>query len=168
MFLGDGRVERTRKRDMRGDGTNDHEKPGHKRISCASQFTIPDRTGTSPDLARTYTYTRSSQPNQGSRTPDFSYPLVFSTLCSSSSPSLSVSSTTLPSSQNTELCHPSLPLHAMITCWHRVQHMPNAALTSHSIHRRQHSPGTACTKFSIHPRLFVFPSFWWLLVDPWM
>jgi len=42
--------------------------------------------GTSPDLACNYTDTRSSQSNQASRTPDWSYPLVFSTLFSSSSP----------------------------------------------------------------------------------
>jgi len=68
-----------RKREMRGDGGNDHEKLGLKRISCASQFTIPDTAGTSADPAFNYTDTRSSQPNQVSRTPDFSYPLVFST-----------------------------------------------------------------------------------------
>ena len=66
MFLGDGR----------GDGTNHHEKLGLKRISCASQFTNPDTAGTSPDPACNNTDMRSSQPNQASRTPAFSYPLV--------------------------------------------------------------------------------------------
>jgi len=41
---------------------------------------------TSPDPARTNTETRSSQLNQASRTPDFSYPLVSSISFSSSSP----------------------------------------------------------------------------------
>jgi len=36
-------------REMRGDGENHHEKLGLEIISCASQFTIPDTTGTSPD-----------------------------------------------------------------------------------------------------------------------
>jgi len=36
---------------MRGDGANHHEKLGLKRLSCESQFTIPDTAGTSPDLA---------------------------------------------------------------------------------------------------------------------
>jgi len=76
VFLGDGR----------GDGTNHHEKLGLKRLSCASQFTIPDTAGTSPDPACNNADTRCSLPNQASRTPDFSYPLVSSTLFSSSSP----------------------------------------------------------------------------------
>jgi len=150
---------RTRKREMRGDGGNHHEKLGLKRISCASQLTIPDTAGTSPDPACNYTDTRSSQPNQASRTPDFSYPLVSSTSFSSSSPSLSFSFTTLPSSQNTKSSHPSLSLHAMIMSLHRVQHTPSTAYTEYSIHRVQHTPSTAYTGYSIHPRLFVFPSF---------
>jgi len=43
---------------MRGDGGNHHEKLGLKRISCATQFTIPDMTGTPPDPACNYTDTR--------------------------------------------------------------------------------------------------------------
>jgi len=62
----------TRKRVIRGDGGNHYEKLGLKRISCASQFTIPDRAGTSPDPAGNHTDTRCSKPNQASRTPDFS------------------------------------------------------------------------------------------------
>jgi len=58
----------TRKREIRGDGGNHHEKLGHKRVSCASQLTIPDTAGTRPDPACDYTYTRSSKPNQASRT----------------------------------------------------------------------------------------------------
>ena len=57
---------------MWGDGGNHHEKLGHKRISCASQLTIPDMAGTSPDPACNYIDTRSSKPNQASRTPYFS------------------------------------------------------------------------------------------------
>jgi len=82
VFVGDGRVEDEKER----DGTNHLEKMGLKRISCASQFTIPGMAGTSPDPACNNTDTRSSQPNQPSRTPDFSYPLVSSTSFSSSSP----------------------------------------------------------------------------------
>jgi len=65
-------------------------------------------------------------------------------------PSLVVSSTTLPSSQNSKLNHPSVSLHAMIMSSHQVQYPPS----------------TAYTKYSIHPRLFVFPSFSQLRVDP--
>jgi len=39
-------------------------------------------------------------------------------------PSVSFSSTSQPSSQNTKLSHPSLSLHGMIMSWHRVQHPP--------------------------------------------
>jgi len=75
-------------------------------------------------------------------------------------PSLSFSSTTQPSSQNTKLNHPSLSLHAMIMSSHRVQHTPSTAHTEY-----KHTQSTAYTKY---PRVFVFPSFWWLWVNPWM
>jgi len=44
-------------------------------------------------------------------------------------PSLSSSSTTHPSSQNTKLSHPTLSLHDMIMSWHRVLHTPSTAST---------------------------------------
>jgi len=104
----------TRKREIRGDGGNHHEKLGLKRISCASQFTIPDTAGTSPDPAGNNTNTRSSKPNQASRTPDFSGPLVSSTSFSSSSP-ISLSRPQLyHHCKNTKLSHPSLSPHAII------------------------------------------------------
>jgi len=77
---------RTRKREMRGYGGNHHQKLGLKIISCASQLTIPDTAETSPDPVCHHTDTRPSQPTLASRTPDYSYPLVFSTSFSSSSP----------------------------------------------------------------------------------
>jgi len=126
---------------MRGDGGNHHENLGLKRILCVSERTIPETAGTSPDPACNYADTRSSQPNRASRTPDFSYPLVSSTSLSSSSPSLSFSSTTLPSLQNTKLSHFSLSLHVMIMSLHRVQHTPSTG-----IHRVQHTPITASTQ----------------------
>jgi len=93
---------------------NHHEKLGLKKISCASQFTIPDPAGTSPDPAGNYTDTRSSKPNQACRTPDFSYPLV-SSISFPSSSSISLSSPQLyHHRKNTKLSHPSLSLHAMI------------------------------------------------------
>jgi len=48
-------------------------------------------------------------------------------------PSLSFSSTTQPSWQNTKLSHPSLSLHDMIMSWHRVQHTPSTASTQHCL-----------------------------------
>jgi hypothetical protein len=111
---------RTRKREMRGYGGNRQEKVELKRSSWVSQFTIPDTAGTRPDPACNYTDTRSSQPDQACCTDDYSYsyPPYRTHL---DPPSLSFSSTTPPSSQNTMLSHPSLSLHAMIMSQHRVQ-----------------------------------------------
>ena len=95
---------------MRGDGGNHHEKLGLQRISCGTQFDIPDTAGTTPDPAGKNTDTRSSKPNQASRTPDISYLLISSISFPSSSP-ISLS---LPTLQNTKLSHPYLSLHAMI------------------------------------------------------
>jgi len=65
-------------------------------------------------------------------------------------PSLSFSSTTLPSSQNTQLSHPFVSLHVMIMIWHRVRHPPSTTYTKYNIHREQHTPSKAYTKYSIH------------------
>jgi hypothetical protein len=65
-------------------------------------------------------------------------------------PSLSFSSTTLLSSQNPKLSHPSLSGHVMIMSWHRVSHTPSTAYTEYSIHRVQHTPSTAYNEYSIH------------------
>jgi len=77
---------RMRKREMRGDGTNHHEKLVLYRILCAGQFTISNTAGTCPDLACIHTDTRSSQPNKACYTSDFSYRLVSSMSFSSSFP----------------------------------------------------------------------------------
>jgi len=66
------------------------------------------------------------------------------------SPSLSFSSTTLLSSQNTKLSHPSLSCHVMSMSWHWVEHTPSTAYTEYSIHRVQHTLCTAYTQYSIH------------------
>ena len=55
---------------MRGEGGKHHEELGLKRISCTSQFTIPDMAGTTPDPAGKNTDMRFSKSNQASRTPD--------------------------------------------------------------------------------------------------
>ena len=77
---------RTRKGEMGGNGGNHHEKLGHKKISCGSQFTIPDTAGTSHDPAHNITDMRSSKPNQANQNSDFSYPFISSISFSSSSP----------------------------------------------------------------------------------
>jgi hypothetical protein len=135
---------RMRKREMRGHGGNHHEKLELKRISCGSQFAIPNMAGTSSDPVCINTNTWSSQSNQARCTPNLSYPLVFYTSFSSSFPFLSLSSSTLPSSQNTKLSHPSLFLHAIIISWHWVQ-----TYTEYSIHWVQHPPKIVCLPFSL-------------------
>jgi len=84
VFLGDGWVGNKMERDEKRWCKSLLE-TGTKRIFCASQFTIPDTAGTSPDLPCNYTNTRSSHPNWASCTPDFSYALISCTSFSSSS-----------------------------------------------------------------------------------
>jgi len=76
-------------------------------------------------------------------------------------PSPSFSSTTLPSSQNPKLSHPSLSLHTMIMSWHWVQpfteykHIPSTtihrvqAYTKYSILWVQHPPKIVCLPFIV-------------------
>jgi len=145
---------RTRKREMRGYAGNHHEKLGLKRISCVSQLTISDTAGMSPNPACNYSDTRSSQPNQTSRTLDFSYQLVSSISYSSSS---SISLFLVHNS--TIIAEHKVHLSFSISPCHDHELTPSTAYTEYSIHRVQHTPSTAYTKYSIHPRLFVFPLF---------
>jgi len=163
VFLGDGR----------GDGTNHHEKLGLKRISCASEFTILDTAGTSPDPACNNTDRRSSQPNQASRTPDFSYQLVSSTSFSSSSPIslFLIQISTIIAEHKVKSFLSISPWHdhelTPSTAYseysiHLVQHTPSTAYTEYSIHRVQHTPSTAYTEYSIHrvqhtPKIVCLP-----------
>jgi len=135
---------KTRIREMKGDEGNHYEKQELKRISHASQFTIPNSAGMSPDPVCNYTDTRSSHRNQARRTPDFSYPLVSSTSFSSWSPISLFLFTTLTSLQNTKLSYPSLSLHVMIMSWHWVHHPPSTAYTEYSVHR---VPNIVCLPF---------------------
>jgi len=135
---------RMRKREMRGDERNHLEKPGLKRISWASQFNIPDTACTSPDLACNYTHSRSSQPSQANRTPDFPYQLVSSTSFSSSS------SISLFHVHNSNII---------------IEHKVELSLSISPCYNHELTPSTAYTEY---PTLFVFPSFSWLRVDPWM
>jgi hypothetical protein len=63
---------------MRGNGGNHHEKLGLERISCASQLTIPDTAGTTPDPVGENTDTWSIKSNQACCRTDFPYLLVSS------------------------------------------------------------------------------------------
>jgi len=122
---------------MGGDGGNHHEKLRLKRIPYASQLTIPDMAGTTPDPAVKYTDTRCSKPNQASRTPDFSHPLVSSIFVPISIPHLSFSTIIeehkVKSSLSISPCHD----HELTL---------STAYTEYSIHRVQHTPSTAYTQ----------------------
>ena len=122
-------------------GVKNHEKLGLKRIRCASQFNIPDTSGTNPDPACDHTDMRSSKLNEVSRTL-ISHIRSYPPHCSHHHPpSLYFSSTTLPSSQNTMLSHPSPSSHALIMSRHRLQ-----AYTKYNIHPVQRTPSTASTQ----------------------
>jgi len=111
-------------------------------MSCASQLTIPDMAGTSPDPARTNTDTRSSQPNQASHTPYFSYPLVSSISFSSSSP---ISLFLVHNS--TIIAEHIVNSSLSIFSWHDHELTPSTAYTEYSIHRVQHPPKIVCLPF---------------------
>jgi hypothetical protein len=132
----------TRKREIRGDRRNHHEKLGLERILCASQLTIPDTAGTSPDQAGNYTETRSSKPNEASRAPDFSQPLVSSIFSHLHPPSLFVLSTSLPSSHEHKV-ESSLS----ISPCHNHELTLSAAYTKYSIHQVQHTHRIVCCPF---------------------
>ena len=103
---------RTRKREMRGYEGNHHEKLRLKRISCASQFTIPDTAGTSIDLAWNNTSTSSSKPHQTGCTTDFPYPLIITSFSSSSPiPLCLVHMSTLITEHKVKSSLSSLPCH---------------------------------------------------------
>jgi len=137
----------TRRREMRGKRTNHHEKMGLKRMWGAIPFTISDTAGTSPDPVCGNTDTRSSQPNQASRTPAFSYPLISSISFSSSSP----------------ICL-FLVHNATIIAEHKVKSSltispchDHELTRSTSMHRVPHTWSTAYMEYSIHPRVFSRP-----------
>jgi len=135
----------TRKREIRGDGGNHHEKLGLREFRVWVNWPSPIRQERVP-IRRLITPIR-GLPNPIRQVVPLishirSYPPYRSHL---HPPSLSFSSTTQPSSQNTNLIHPSLSLHAIIISWHQVQHTPSTAYTEYSIHRVQHTQSTAST-----------------------
>jgi len=142
----------TRKREIRGDRGNHHEKLWRKRILCVSQFAIPDTASTSCNPAGKtpiwgllhpirQVITQISQVR--------SYPPYCSHL---HPPSLSVLSTTLPSLQEHKV-KSSLS----ISPWHHHELTPSTAYADHSIHLVQHTPSTAYTEYSIY-RVQLTPS----------
>ena len=173
---------RTRTIEMRGGGGNCPEEWGLKRISCASQLTIADTAGTSPNPACNNTYKRSPKPNQTCHTPDFSYPLISSISVSSLSPislflvhhSIIIAEHKVKLSLSISPCDD--PELALNTAYAKYKQTLSTAYTEYSIHQStaytkvQHTPkysihqSTAYTKvqhipkYSIHARLIVFHS----------
>jgi len=133
---------RTRKREMRRYGGNHHEKLGLRRISCASQFTIPDTAGMSPDPQCNYSDTRSSQPDQAIRTPNFSYSLISSTSFSSSSP---ISLFLLHNF--TIIAKHKVKSSLSISPCHDHEFTPRRAYTEYSVQCVQHPPTIVCLPF---------------------
>jgi len=129
---------------MRGDGASHHEKLGLKRISCASQLTIPDTAGTSPDLGCIINDTRSSQPNHVSRTPDFTYRLVSSTSSSSSShiSLILVHNSTIIAENKVKSSLSISPCHNQVLTL-------STPYTEYSIHHVQHTRSTSSTQESL-------------------
>ena len=123
---------------MRSDGGHDHEKLGL--TDCCVWVNIP-----SPIRQLQVAIWRVITPIRGLPNPIRQVvPLIshfrsYPPNCSHLYPSsLSFTSTTLSSSQNTKLTHPSLSLHGMIISWHWIQHTPSTTPTEYSIHRVQH------------------------------
>jgi len=135
---------RTRKWEMSIDEGHHHEKLEHTRILSASHSTIPDRADTSPDLRCNITDTRSSQPNQASHTPDFSY------LCLSSTSFSSSSHLSLFLTHNSTIItdHKAKSSLSISPC-HDHELTPRAAYTEYSIHEVRYTPSTAPTRDSL-------------------
>jgi hypothetical protein len=134
---------------------NQHEKLRLKRISCESQFTIPDTAGMCHDPASNSTDTRSSQPNQASPTLDFSYPLVSSTSFSSSSP---ISFYLVLNS--TIIAEHKVKSSLSITLCHDHEWTLSTAYTEYSIPQVQHTPSTASAQdclSSLHSHDYELP-----------
>ena len=129
---------RTRNRQMRRYRGNHYEKLGLKKISCASQFTIPNLPGMSTDPAFDYTYTTSSQPNQACRTPDSASPLIILHIV------------LIPIPISLFLIHNSTII---------AEHKVKSSLSISPWHDHELTSSTAYTKYSIHPTLVVFRSF---------
>jgi len=162
---------RTRKREMRWDGTNHHEKQVLKRISCASLLTIPDTVVKSPNPASTHIDTRFPQPNPASHTPDFLYLLVSSTLFPAASPiSLTlVHNSTIIAEHIVESSLSICPCHdhelTLSTSIHRVQHTPSTVSTQDclsSLHSHEYrlTPEWNFRGASLHDRLPSAKSPW--------
>ena len=118
-----------RKREIRGDGGTHHEKLGFREFRVRVNWPSPIRQVRVPIL-RVITPIRDLPNPIRQVVPRMSHIQLYPPYQSHLHlPSLTFSSTTQPSPQNTKLCHPSLSLHDMIMSWHWVQHTPSTAST---------------------------------------
>jgi len=126
---------------MKRYGGNHHEKLGRRRISCAGQFTMPDMAGTSRDPVCSCTDTRSSQPNQARRTPDFAYLLIILHII------LILILISLFLVHNpTIIAEYKVKSSLSISPCHDHELTPSIVYTEYSIHRVQHPPSTASSQ----------------------
>ena len=163
---GDCRVEDKKER----DGANHHVKLGLREFCVRVNLPSPIWQGRVP-IRRVITPIRGVPNPIRQAVRMISHICSYPPHCSSlHPPSLSFLFTTLPSSLNTKLSHPSLSLHSMIMSWHRVQHSSSTTYTEYSIHRVDHTPGLAYTEYSIHqvrhPPKIVFLPFM-LMITSW-
>jgi len=140
---------RIRKREMRGDKGNHHEKLGLREFRVQVNLPSLIRQEQVP-IRRAITPIRGFPNPIRQVVPLISHINSYAPYRSHLHPHLSVSSTTPPLSLHTQLRHPSLSLYATIMSYHCVQH----------------TPSTSYTEYSIQPRLSVIPSFTRLRVDP--
>jgi hypothetical protein len=150
-----------RKRVMRGYRGNHHEKLEHQRILCAMQFTISNTAGLSPDPVCTNTDTRSSQPNQASYTPGFSYRLVSTIQFGSWTPislflvlnSIIIGDHEVNPSLYITLLHDHESTQSTESAEYSilaVQHTVSTAYSKYRIQQVQHTVSTTYSKYNIH------------------
>ena len=140
VFLGDGRVEHKQERDQKRWGKLLWETWAQRSV-CASELTIPNMAGRSPDLACNNSNTWSSQRNQASCTADFSYPLESSISFSSSSP---ISLFLILNS--TIIAEHKVISSLSVSSWYDHVLTPSTAYTQYSIPQVLHTPSTASTQ----------------------
>jgi hypothetical protein len=138
-------------REFRG---NHPEKLGLERILCASQFTIRDMAGTSSVAVSHYTNTWSSQHNQVSRTPYFTYPLVIRHIVL-----IFIHISLFLVHNSTIIAELIVKFSPCISPCHDPELPPSTISNECTIHPVWCSPSPAYTQYGIRPRLISFPSF---------
>ena len=137
----------TRRREMRRDGANHDEKLGLREFCGQVNLPSPMWQVQVP-IGHVVTPIRGLSNPIRQVAPLISNIRSYAPHCSHHHPpSLSFSSITLASSQNTKLSHPSLSLHLMIMSRHQVQHTPSTAYIKYIIHQVKRLPKIVCLPF---------------------